>query len=149
MRSIKSLTLPRWLKLGRPKKFSIDVEDWIFWIMIKQNPNGIMFASQSGVPGRNVRRHFLCHVRTPNGKTKWVRGKIAKERYNRIWKKGRWQGIQNSKRDLRVLARDDNGRRLLLDDSVWKKNVKRESALKFRNIVELSLALEEFLLADF
>jgi hypothetical protein len=150
IRSIKSLTLPRWLKLGRPKKFSIDEEVLDLLDNDKTKSKRHNVRKPKWVPGRNGKKgHFLCHVRTPNGKTKWVNGKIAKERYNR--RSGRKEGGRAYKirREIwRVLARYDNGRRLLLDDSVWKKTRKERKCVEIScNIVELSLALEEFLLA--
>ena len=89
----------------------------------------------------------MCHVRTPDGQTRWVSGKLARERYNR--RAGRRESglAYKVRREVwRVLARPEDDRRLLEDDTVWKKSKKERKCKPVTcRVVDLSLALREYL----
>ena len=67
-RTIKTLTLPPWMKYGRPKKFSIDSN--ILEILKNDGTKSKRHTVKKPkwVPGRGGNKgYYLCHVRIPSG----------------------------------------------------------------------------------
>ena len=145
---IKSLTLPKWMKKGQPKKFSID--EHVVELLRNDGTKSTRHRTErpKWVPKRNGKGgYFLCHVRTPDGKTQWVSGKLAKERFNRrAGRKESGMAYKIRREFWRVLARPEDDRRLLEDDTVWKKSKKERICEEVScGVVDLSLALGEYL----
>ena len=148
IRSIKSLTLPMWLKDGQYKQFSIDEQVVEFLQNDGTKSTRHRTKRPKWVPKRNGRGgHYLCHVRTPDGRTQWVNGKLARERFNRrAGRKESGMAYKIRREVWRVLARAEDDRRLLEDDTVWKKSKKqRQCKTVSCRVVDLSLALHEYL----
>ena len=148
VRPIKSLTLPRWMKDDQDKKFSIDEQA----VEFLQNDGTASTRHRTKrpkwVPKRNGKGgYYLCHVRTPGGKTQWVSGKLARERFNRrAGRKESGMAYKVRREFWRVLARPEDDRRLLEDDTVWKKSKKERKCKPVScRVVDLSLALREYL----
>ena len=148
-RSIKTITLPPWLKDASYSKINIDKE---IYDLLKND--GTKSKRHSGKRPRWIRGEngekgkWLCYVRTPNNKGKWTDGVTAKKGYNK--KAGRKEGGRAYKirREIwRVLSlNDDDFVRLLDCDEAWiKRNKGRPCKRVSCKIVDLSCALGELL----
>lgn len=149
LRSIKTITLPPWLKDASYSKINIDKEIYDF---LKND--GTKSKRHSGKRPRWIRGEngekgkWLCYVRTPSNKGKWTDGVTAKKGYNK--KAGRKEGgmAYKIRREMwRVLALNyDDFVRLLDCDETWtKKNKERPCERVSCKIVDLSCALGELL----
>ena len=148
-RSIKTVTLPPWLKNGMDSRISIDKN---IYDILKND--GTKSRRHSGKRPRWIRGangekgKWLCYVRTPNNKGKWTDGVTAKKGYNK--KAGRKEGgmAYKIRREMwRVLSINDDYFVSLLDcDETWNQSNKQRPCKRVScKIVDLSCALGELL----
>ena len=148
-RSIKTVTLPPWLKDASYSKINIHKE---IYDLLKND--GTKSKRHSGKRPRWIRGEngekgkWLCYVRTPNNKGKWTDGVTAKKGYNK--KAGRKEGgmAYKIRREMwRVLSINDDYFVSLLDcDESWTQSNKERPCKRVScKIVDLSCALGELL----